>query len=275
MPRFRTSDGVTLHYRDEGRGLPVLCLAGLTRNGDDFVHVAPHLAEHRLIRLDYRGRGQSEWAPNESYTLQREGQDALELLDHLSIDRTVILGTSRGGLIALALALTDRDRLAGVILNDVGPDIDPAGIAAINESLGVTPEIPNLDAGARALAAMSMRSFRDVPDGHWALEAAARWRETSGGVALRYDARLRDAFLRDGPLCGLDLWPGLAALDGIPTGVIRGDGSDILSAGTLRDMKRRLPALHVAEVPGRGHVPFLDEPEALALIRTVLSEVSP
>ena len=128
MPRFTTSDSVSLHYTDEGQGLPVLCLAGLTRDGHDFDDVAPHLRDVRLIRLDYRGRGQSDWANHETYTIPVEGRDALELLDHLGLDRAAVLGTSRGGLIAMVLAASAKDRLLGVALNDIGPEIDDAGL---------------------------------------------------------------------------------------------------------------------------------------------------
>ncbi|HSG54162.1 MAG TPA: alpha/beta fold hydrolase, partial [Paracoccaceae bacterium] len=112
MPQFLTSDGLHLHYEDEGAGLAVLCLSGLTRNARDFDFVAPHLAGVRLIRLDYRGRGQSAWSPDPlTYTVPREAQDVLELLDHLGLERVAILGTSRGGLIAMVLAAMAKHRL--------------------------------------------------------------------------------------------------------------------------------------------------------------------
>ncbi len=131
MPEFLAADGTRLHFTDEGAGLPLLCLAGLTRNGRDFDHVAPHLAGVRLIRLDYRGRGQSDWADPATYTVAQEAADALALLDHLGIARAAILGTSRGGLIAMVLAATAKDRLTGVALNDIGPEIAPRGLEVI------------------------------------------------------------------------------------------------------------------------------------------------
>ena len=131
MPDFQTSDGISLYYRDEGEGLPLLCLAGLTRDGRDFDFVAPHLEGVRLIRLDYRGRGKSGWAPHETYQIPVEGRDALELLDHLGLEKAAILGTSRGGLIAMVLAATVRDRLMGVALNDIGPEIAGPGLKVI------------------------------------------------------------------------------------------------------------------------------------------------
>jgi len=130
MADFTTKDGTRLHYTDEGTGIPILCLAGLTRNSADFDHVAPHLPTMmpvRLIRMDYRGRGQSDWADHETYTIPQEAEDALALLDHLGLDKAAILGTSRGGLIAMLIAATANERLLGVALNDIGPEIAPAG----------------------------------------------------------------------------------------------------------------------------------------------------
>ncbi|MFN3527366.1 MAG: alpha/beta fold hydrolase, partial [Paracoccus sp. (in: a-proteobacteria)] len=128
---FLTSDGARIAFSDQGAGLPVLCLAGLTRTMADFDYVAPHLAGVRMIRMDYRGRGQSEFTGAATYTVPREARDALELLDHLEIDRAALLGTSRGGLNGLLLAATAHDRLLGLCLNDVGPVVEPAGLERI------------------------------------------------------------------------------------------------------------------------------------------------
>ena len=110
MARFTTSDGLSLHYTDDGSGLPILCLAGLTRTGADFDYLAPHLADHRLIRMDYRGRGRSDFDKNwQNYTLPVECRDVLELLAHLELEQVAIIGTSRGGLIAMLLAATAKE----------------------------------------------------------------------------------------------------------------------------------------------------------------------
>ena len=127
MPKFTTSDGLSLFYEDQGDGPPVLCLAGLTRNTTDFTYLVPHMAGTRLIRLDYRGRGQSDYAEDYmTYNILREGQDAVELLDHLGLAKATIIGTSRGGLIAMALSHTHPDRLNGVVLNDIGQRSPPS-----------------------------------------------------------------------------------------------------------------------------------------------------
>ena len=137
MPHFTTSDGTTLHYEDHGAGPAVLCLAGLTRNSADFTYLLPHLPDHRVIRLDYRGRGLSEYPEDfMSYNILREGQDAIELLDHLGLERVTLVGTSRGGLIAIALSVTAPARLNGVVLNDIGPEVAPIGLEQIMDYVG-------------------------------------------------------------------------------------------------------------------------------------------
>lgn len=262
---FVTSDGVRLVYDDEGEGPPVLCLAGLTRSALDFEYLLPHLSGARVIRLDYRGRGRSGHADPASYTVPVEAGDVLALLDHLGIDRAAIIGTSRGGLIAMLLALTAKDRLAGVCLNDIGPEIAPVGLEVIRSYVGIPPKETTL-AEAAAMRAALQPGFVGVPESRWAEEVAHHYVETGNGLALRYDPRLREPVLAaaDGP--APDLWPAFDALTGLPLALIRGENSNILSRETAAEMRRRRPDMIFAEVPGRGHVPFLDEPEALAAI---------
>ncbi|MEM8692154.1 MAG: alpha/beta hydrolase [Pseudomonadota bacterium] len=262
MPRFRTSDGLSLHYEDAGAGLPVLCLSGLTRTGADFDYVAPHLDDCRLIRLDYRGRGQSDWDPNwQNYALPVEGRDALELLDHLGLERAAIIGTSRGGLIAMGLASTHHDRLLGVALNDVGPELDPTGLAVIMTYLGKKPVARNHAEVAEALAHV-MTDFDDVPASRWMEEAKKHFVISDNGLDITYDPALRDAVAVGGEMP--DLWPFFDALEGLPLAAFRGVNSSLLSVATFDKMKVRRPDMIAAEVAGRGHVPFLDEAEAVA-----------
>ncbi|NSY38056.1 alpha/beta fold hydrolase [Leisingera sp. ANG59] len=275
MPHFDTSDGLRLHYSDAGSGSPLLCLAGLTRDSRDFRYFAPHAARYRMITLDARGRGQSDHDPYFlNYNVLRESQDVLALLDHLGLGQAAILGTSRGGLVAMTLAAMAKDRLSAVILNDVGPEIPPGGIARIMEYVGRRPAAKTWEQAAETLSALMAPAFPDVPAARWKEEAEAFYDQTPEGLSLRYDPRLRDALLAQaeaGP--PPDLWPLFLALDGLPCGVIRGANSDILGAGTFAEMQRRLPALQAAEIANRGHVPFLDEPDALALIHSVLDQI--
>ncbi|MFB9150614.1 alpha/beta fold hydrolase [Roseovarius ramblicola] len=275
MARFATSDGLSLHYEDEGAGQPVLCLAGLTRNSADFDFMAPHLADTRLIRLDYRGRGQSDHAADfMSYNILTEARDTTELLDHLGLDRVTIIGTSRGGLIAMALGHTAPDRLAGVVLNDIGPEVTAEGIGRIMDYVGNEPDLPDLDACAAALAHVHADAFPGVPLARWRAQAGAMFFEKpGGGLGLRYDARLRDALVgQAGAGEAPDLWQLFDALDGTPLAAIRGANSDLLSKDTFQKMQDRRPDMIATTVPDRGHVPFLDEPQSLTAIRTVLDQ---
>ncbi|MEL7116321.1 MAG: alpha/beta fold hydrolase, partial [Pseudomonadota bacterium] len=202
---FTASDGTRLAYRDEGNGLPVLCLSGLTRNGSDFDYVAPHLSDLRLIRLDYRGRGASDWADPATYTIPTEAADALSLLDHLGIEKAAILGTSRGGMIAMMLAATAKDRLLGVCLNDVGPELDATGLDVIKGYIGRNPVAKSLPDLAMARARM-LNGFANVPDQRWMEEAEKHYIVTGAGITINYDPDLARIF--DEPATAVpDLWP--------------------------------------------------------------------
>jgi len=262
MPRFATNDGVSLHYLDEGDGLALLCLAGLTRDTQDFDYVAPYLDGVRLIRLDYRGRGQSDWGDPKTYTIAQEGRDAIALLDHLGLEKAAILGTSRGGLIAMGLAATVRDRLIGVALNDIGPEIAPAGLEAIKNYLGRNPSWTTLDEAVEKRAGV-MAGFDNVPESRWREEVQHLYQVTPDGLKITYDPALRGAVLDAGAQPVPDLWPVFDALSGLPLCAIRGANSDLLSAETFAEMRRRRPDMIATEVPDRGHIPFLDEPQAL------------
>ncbi len=276
MRRFTASDGLSLAYADDGAGPALLCLPGLTRNSEDFAPVVAHFAgERRVIRLDPRGRGASDFDPEPSnYSVPIEARDALELLDHLGLARAAVLGTSRGGLLAMAIGAVAPDRLAGVMFNDIGPVIEAHGIARIGTYLGVTPPYPDLDAAARAYEAGSQAQFPGVTAAAWRGHIARVWRETPEGLALRYDPALREPFLatmQGGPLP--DLWPFFDALPPVPLALLRGANSDIISQATAAEMQRRRPDMVVSVIPDRGHVPFLDEPASVAAIAAYLARV--
>ncbi|MDF9301912.1 alpha/beta hydrolase [Tritonibacter mobilis] len=281
MSRFETSDGLSLYYEEHGSpdGIPLICLPGLTRDGQDFRYALPHLGDYRVILMDLRGRGRSDYAQDPaSYNILTEAGDVIALMDHLGLTRAALLGTSRGGLVAMAIAGTARDRLQAVILNDVGPDIAEEGLGRIFDYLGHRPAAKTHAAAARILEAAMRDSFANVPEGRWLEEAQTFYKETPDGLELRYDARLREAMLAQAKALSEmeekpSLWPWFAALDGLPCGVIRGAHSDILSRETFDEMRRRLPALQAVELSDRGHIPFLDEPDALLLIHTVLKDI--
>lgn len=253
MARFTTSDGLSLYYEDDGTGPPLLCLAGLTRNCRDFDFVARHLSNYRLIRMDYRGRGQSDReADFSNYNVLREGQDALELLDHLGVEKTCILGTSRGGFIAMVLAKNHPDRVTGVILNDAGPDIGRVGIMNIMAQAKSSP----------AWADFETRTAQSPIEN-------SQMGETDYDIALQ-KALLEEALTRSYP----DLWPYFDGMRHLPLGLIRGARSEILEPETVTRMQKSHPDMIVAEVPGRGHAPFLNEPDALRIIHEIAGKTS-
>jgi len=265
MSTFTTSDGISLYYEDARDGLPLLCLAGLTRTTRDFDYVAPHLQGVRMIRVDYRGRGQSDWADHSTYSLPVEGRDILELLQHLGLRQTAILGTSRGGLNAMGLASVVPDILLGVALNDVGPVLDDAGLGVIMTYLGRNPAAKTHEEAAAGLAHV-MTAFPGVPMSRWLEEARLHYRETGGGLEITYDPKLRDAIAAVQEAPTPDLWPFFDALPDRPLALIWGENSDLLKEATVKAMQVRRPDLILARVPDRGHIPFLDEPESVAAL---------
>lgn len=278
MKRFKTSDGLSLAYRDTGQGVTVLCLAGLTRNMEDFAAlIAARPDACRYICLDSRGRGASDYASDpETYTVAQEAQDALALLDHLNLEQVAILGTSRGGLLAMAIAALAPDRLKGVFFNDVGPQLELSGLQAIAGYIGLQPSAKTHAQMATALQNLNRDSVAGLSFSDWEALSRRSYTQTTDGLMLRYDPRLRDGVMTvlKTPETVPDLWPYFAALSGLPVAVLRGANSDLLSPETLKQMRQQHPGLLAADVPGRGHVPFLDEAESLSLFDTWIQRIT-
>ncbi|WP_185804429.1 alpha/beta fold hydrolase [Pontivivens nitratireducens] len=274
MKHFSASDGLQIAYDDRGEGTPVLCLPGLTRDMRDF---EPLLAARgqtaRIIRMDLRGRGESDWDPNplQGYTVPVEARDVLELLDHLGISRAVIVGTSRGGIIAMYLAAIAKQRLAGVLLNDIGPTIEQAGLDAIMTYLGKRPAAKTYEQAAQGLARFYARAFPGVDAAQWQVWARRWYDQDADALQLRYDPALRDASEAGGP--APDLWPLFAELGQVPLAALRGENSDLLSERTFTAMKAMHASMITATVPDRGHVPFLDEEESLTTFDRLMEEI--
>lgn len=274
MPFFETSDNLRLYYTDEGTGVPVLCLPGLTRTTADFDYVTPHLTNTRLIKMDYRGRGKSDWDINwRNYNLMRESQDVIELLDHLGLEKVAVLGTSRGGLLAMGLAVGAKERLAGVALNDIGPVIDAEGLQHIMGYLGRRPGAKNHTEAAHALE-RSLTGFVDVPFSRWMEEAMKHFIRKGDGLDITYDPNLRLAVEEQGAQAAADLWPFFDAMEGLPLACARGENSDLFSNETLLEMQRRRPDMISTTVMARGHIPYLDEPEAVATLQTWVEKLA-
>lgn len=274
MQHFLAEDGARLAFRDEGQGLPLLALAGLTRDGRDFDYLARTLPDGiRLIRLDSRGRGDSDWTGPATYTVAQEARDALGLLDHLGLAQVAVIGSSRGGLLGLVLATTARTRLLGLCLNDVGPVVERDGLLRIGTYVGIEPSVPTLEEVADRMQA-AMPGFAHVPPLRWQEETVRHYVQRDGGVGLTYDPALRQAFEAAMAAPLPELWPLFDACAGMPLALIRGAASDVLSRATAEEMRRRRPDMFFAEVPERGHIPFLDEPEALRAVTAWLGAIA-
>jgi pimeloyl-ACP methyl ester carboxylesterase len=272
IARFAAPDGRSIAWRDSGGdGPPVLCLAGLTRNGRDFDSVAALLAPRfRVIRMDARGRGASAHAadPAAEYTVPVEAGDALALLGHLGIGRVAVVGTSRGGILGMAMAGAVPGLVSALVLNDVGAVIEGAGLLNIVERLGQTIAAEDFDAAARILAERNAAQFPGVPLARWRAHAQAIFDAVDGRLVPAFDPRLGDAVSAglDREQTEIDLWPLFAGLDKTPTLVIRGALSDLLSAETVARMCASEIPVTAVEIPDRGHAPFLDEPQAVAAL---------
>ena len=268
-----TTDGLRIFFRDydeshEGR-TPVLCLPGLTRCHRDFEPIAERLApRRRVICPDMRGRGGSDHDPNaENYNPVTETGDALRLIGKLGLPPVIVIGTSRGGIQAMLMAAMKPDALAGCVLNDIGPVIERRGLLRIVATLSMTPDsFPSWEAAAEAAKRANARQFPDLTDREWRAFAHRLYAEIDGRPSRGYDWRLvraTETAVADEPPT---LWSQFDDLAAKPLLAIRGALSDILSAETLEEMRRRAPAMRSVTLPGRGHTPFLDEPEAAAAI---------
>lgn len=280
METFLADDGRRLAYEDSGGDGPaVLCLAGLTRNSRDFSDLAAHLApRYRVLRLDSRGRGGSEHASDaiSEYTVPVEAHDALTLIKKLGLRRVALIGTSRGGILSMAIAGGDHDLASCVVLNDVGAVIEGPGLLRILATMGRPPTATSFADAARDLAELHGRAFPGVPMSQWERFARQIYDERDGRPALSYDTHLKAAAARavDIGEGGVSLWPLFDALKTIPVLVIRGENSDILSAGTVEMMRAHHPDLEALTLKNRGHAPFLNEPEALAAIDAFLAKAT-
>jgi len=274
-----SNDGLRLHYRDyDGRAdrPAILCLPGLTRNARDFEGVAARLAgDWRVIAPDFRGRGESAYAKDPmTYAPIVYVQDIEALLAELKIDRLVVFGTSLGGIVAMLLAATGHGRMTGALLNDIGPVIEPAGLARIKASVGRAVAWPTWVHAARALADSNAAGFPHYALSDWLRMAKRLCRLTPGGrIVADYDKNISAPFSLPGGEAGIDLWPALDALADVPTVIVRGALSDVLSVDTAQAMATRLRAASIVTVPDIGHAPTLDEAEAIAAIDTLLARV--
>jgi pimeloyl-ACP methyl ester carboxylesterase len=275
---WTSHDGLRLYARVyEGPGpssKTVLCLHGLTRNSRDFEDLAPHLqSRYRVIVPDVRGRGRSARDPNpQNYQPAIYLQDILGLMDTLGAARASIVGTSMGGLLAMLMGVSHRERVAAMVLNDMGPEVDPKGLERIKGYAGRLPPPKNWDDAIAQTQNMFGNAWPNLSADRWATLTRRAYREIEkGALAVDADPMIGEV-LRAAPAATANLWPFWKALSGIPTLAIRGAQSDILSDATFAKMKAENPELIQLEVAQRGHAPLLDEPECVAAIDAFLAQ---
>lgn len=269
----QSSDGLKLHAKvigpDNSALLPVLCLPGLTRTTEDFNEIARAIATdpakpRKVVAVDYRGRGLSDYDPDPAkYSVPVELGDVMTIAASLGITRAILLGTSRGGLISMALAAAQPQLLAGVILNDIGPELDIRGLMKIKGYLASPPPVTTWDEGARGMRDLFGGVFPSLTDADWMAWARRAFREKAGGGLERtYDlniARTLDGLDPASPLP--QVWELFDKLAGIPLMLIHGELSDLLSPQGVQDMIARRPDIDLVKVADQGHAPLLaDKP---------------
>lgn len=277
---YTSQDGLKLFARDYGDraapGTPIICLPGLTRNSRDFAALAEHLAaRHRVLCPDFRGRGLSAWCDNWSdYTPVNEMMDTLDLMGAAGVGQAVFIGTSRGGLVTMALAAFRPNVIKAAILNDVGPEVDKRGIERIAGYVGLMEAPATWDEAAVKLRVMNEREFPNVSAEEWRAFTRRTFAEEEGAPKLDYDPKIGTALRK-----GLDaakgelptMWPQFGSLAQMPVLVIRGENSDLLNKEAVERMEAAGPGVSSVMAKDRGHAPFLDEPEVLTAIDEFLS----
>ena len=266
--RFTARDGLNLYARDYGdrlaAAIPLLCLPGLTRNSKDFHHIASRLAvdpktPRRVVCFDYRGRGQSDWDRDwRNYSPQTEALDVFDLLTAAGMQHAIILGTSRGGIIAMIMGAMRPGMLAGVILNDVGPVIGDTGIARIKAYVGRAVAPRTWDDAIANVRQANEAQFPNLTREDWEEFARTIYREDNGRPKIDYDHAIAK------PLQQIDLgermptlWPQFHTLDKMPLMTIRGGLSDLLTEKTFEAMQSDRPDMVTLTVAGEGHAPRL------------------
>lgn len=279
---YTSQDGLRLFAHDYGprhsKAHALICLPGLTRNSKDFAILAKHLSQDRRVLCpDLRGRGRSQYCDNwNDYTPQAEMLDIFDLMAAVGLQQAIFVGTSRGGIIAMLMATHRPNAILGTIFNDIGPEINIAGLKRIAGYVDVTEAPPTWTEAAFKLRMMNEREFPTLSGDDWYAQARRTFAEEAGAPAIDYDTKIGISFRKglnaaNGVLP--DMWSQFKALKHVPALVLRGENSDILSLDTAERMACEHPRLTNVTVKDRGHVPFLDEPEALEAINAYLTQL--
>jgi pimeloyl-ACP methyl ester carboxylesterase len=278
---WTSKDGLRLHYRDygpaDGAGRPpIICIPGLTRNARDFAAVANRLADPwRLLCVELRGRGESERAKDPmTYVPATYLEDLAALIEQASLDRFILFGTSLGGIMSMLITATQPGKVAGLLLNDIGPAIDPAGLIRIRNYVGKGSSYQTWLHAARGLAEVHQQAYPDYGLDDWLDMAKRLFKLTGAGrIVADYDAGLAEPFRVPGNEAPGDLWPLAEAMKPIPSLLVRGAISDILSAETADRMVETLPLMERIDIARVGHAPTLFEPECAAAIDRLLARI--
>jgi pimeloyl-ACP methyl ester carboxylesterase len=278
---FESDDGLRLHVRDQGpedAPLAVLCMHGLTRNGADFEALAARLDDrYRVLAPDVRGRGRSDRDPQPAnYDVARYVRDTLGIVDELGLDRPLLAGTSMGGLMAMLMVAERPDAFRGLVLNDIGPVLEPAGLERIQGYVGTVEPLATWEDAARAVQAVNGIAFPHYGFDDWLAFARRTWRERDDGrVEPDYDPAISEAVKAgSGAAVPPDLWPVFEALRSLPLLVVRGGISDLLSAETVATMRERKPDMEAVEAAGIGHAPMLDEADVVPALDAFIDAVA-
>ncbi|MFV0277329.1 MAG: alpha/beta fold hydrolase [Parahaliea sp.] len=277
---YRSSDGLALYardYRTAPAEAPVLlCLHGLTRNSADFASLAEHLAGgFRVICADQRGRGRSDYDPQPArYQPLTYVEDMFTLLDHLQVARVTVIGTSMGGLMGMLMAARQPERISALVLNDIGPEVDPRGLARIQSYVGKSAPVSDWQQAVAQVRAINGSAFPDFSQTQWRDFAGKIYREQNGVPVLNYDSAIA-APIDSSKEAAVppDLWPLFESLSQ-PLLLVRGELSDILAASTAAGMCERGQDCRLVEIPGRGHAPTLDEAPARRAIDDFLGALA-
>ena len=279
-------DGLRLHVRSDGPrlspNLPVVCLPGLTRTTEDFHDLATALAAdrdtpRRVYSLDSRGRGRSDYDKNPlNYNLNIELADLLAVLTALDIPPAVFVGTSRGGLLTMLLASARPTAIVGAIFNDIGPVIEPTGLARIKSYVGKLPQPKSFQEGAEILRRAFGQHFTQLSEDDWLKFSHRSYRKENQRLVPTYDVRIAKT------LEGIDfnrpmptLWSEFDALGRVPLLVVRGENSDLLSETTVAAMRARRPALESIVVPAEGHPPILSDAGLIGRLQAFIDSCEP
>ena len=277
-PRFhRSADGLQLHLRHYAgptvSAPTVLCLHGLMRNARDFEDLAPRLqARYRVLAPDLRGRGLSDRDPApQNYQVAVYLQDLEPVFAEAAAQGPyAIVGTSLGGILAMLHAAGRPAGLAGIVLNDVGPALDPAGVERIKGYAGRSPPPRDWPEAIAQVRAAYEVAWPGLPAERWARLARRSYVEdSSGALRAAADPAIGDA-MRAAPATPLDLWAQWASLADLPVLALRGALSDLLSPAILERMLALKGDLETRVIANRGHVPLLDEPQSLEAIERFL-----